>query len=249
MKLNKIYREDCLLGLKKIPDKSVNLIVTSPPYNVGKKNKKYIEYGDSLSEQEYIEMTSSLFKQFKRVLKDEGAIYYNFGYNVRNPALPYKVVDTALKEGLYLKETIAWVKKNSMPLPQANSLTREFEFIFLFTKSKNNHNIRKERIYLKQLRNIFARRLVSNVWNFPNHTENQYSEVKISHIHKAVFPKTLPQTAILLSTDKGDTVLDPFMGTGTTAIACKEWGRNYLGFEITKEYIDIAKKRLKRVAS
>ena len=247
MKLNSIYCQDCITGIQKIPENSIQLVVTSPPYNVGRKNKKYLEYKDDLSEEEYLLMTSELFSQLKRVLKNEGAIYYNFGYNARNTSLPYKVVKIALKEGLHLQDTIAWVKKNTMPLPQANCLTREFEFIFLFTKSKE-HIIRKERICLNDLRKIFSRRIVSNVWYFPNQTENQYSKIKVSKVHKATFPKTLPKAAILLSSDRGDTVLDPFMGTGTTAVACKELNRNYIGFEITREYIKIANKRLAEVS-
>lgn len=247
---NKIYHMDCIEGLKQLDDKSVQLFVSSPPYNVSYRsdNAKYMTYKDNLTEKEYIEWQTEVFKEMKRCLKDDGVILWNFMYGAQTLDLPYKLVPELQKSGLKLFETIMWQKKCAIPITTANYLTRMFEFIWLFAKQRN-FAMNKNEQTLHKLKDYFNTNYFTNVWQFPIHIENQYSKVKLGDnksgiYHHAVFPVYLPKVGILLYTKPGDLVVDPFMGSGTTAFAAKITDRKYIGFDIEEKYIDLANKRI-----
>lgn len=256
MKTNIIYHKSSEL-MKEIDDESVNMIVTSPPYNINinygnKTNKgkitasKGIKYKDNFEEKEYRKMLKNVFSECKRVLKEDGSIFINIKNRYNNGIIisPFWIQDYF--EDMYLKNIIIW------NFDWGGSTNKRFapryEYVFWFTKNKENYkfnldavkipalNYRPDR-YKSQLKNP------SDVWkismvsgNFEERTE-----------HPAQYPERLIERIIGCSTVQNDIVLDPFMGSGTTAAVAKKLNRNYIGYEIVPEYIEISENRLKKI--
>lgn len=256
MKTNIIYQKSSE-SMKEINDESVNMIVTSPPYNINinygnKTNKgkitasKGIKYKDNLEEEEYRKMLRQVFSECKRVLKKDGSIFINIKNRYNNGIIipPFWIQD--FFEDMYLKNIIIW------NFDWGGSTNKRFapryEYVFWFTKNKENYkfnldavkipalNYRPDR-YKSQLKNP------SDVWkismvsgNFEERTE-----------HPAQYPERLIERIIGCSTVQNDIVLDPFMGSGTTAAVAKMLNRNYIGYEIVPEYIEISENRLKKI--
>ena len=255
-KINKIYPNSSEL-MSELPDKSVSLMVTSPPYNIdiqygnnwegGKLIKsKGKKYADNLDESSYRKMLGNVLKETKRVLKDDGQIWLNIKnrYSDDNMIPPFWIMEYF--QDMYLKNIIIW------NFDWGGSTNKRFcsryEYVFFFTKHKSKYtfnlddvkipalNYRPDR-YKSQLKNptdVWKISLVSG--NSPERTE-----------HPAQYPEELIERIIKTSTNIGDLVLDPFMGSGTTAVVAKKLGRNYVGYETELEFIEIANKRLKDV--
>ena len=236
--LNEIHKEDCVAGMKRLPSNSVQIIVTSPPYNV---SKPYVTYQDNLDYEDYKEFLKNVFKECFRVLNHSGVMFVNIS-NCRDNQ--FKAFDTAYlarEAGFKLIDTILWSKPNPRYYNTNRMLTNAYEFVFMFAKSKNyafdKYAIGVPCIHSDKLK------CRTNVWWIPKMTFNQFT----SFGHCAMFPVELPGLCIKLCSKEGDTILDPFMGAGTTAIAAKILNRKYVGFEICEEYINIAKERLEVV--
>jgi len=234
LKLDTIYCMDCIEGMKKIEDNSIDLVVTSPPYNInmtrgdmwGKKKKgKKLEYGnykDNLKQNEYEEWQKNILRECYRIIKPSGAIFYN-----HKPRIQNKKYDN--KYGLFPflpRQEIIWDRGTGLNF-NYSFFVQTIEKIFLF--AKKDFKINKG----------FAK--YGEVWRFPPDFNNKN--------HPASFPLELPIKCIKSATQKGDIVLDPFMGSGTTAIACKMLNRHFIGFEINQEYVNIANKRLTNIPS
>jgi len=250
--MNTIYNHSSEI-MSEIPDKAVSLMVTSPPYNIdvdyGNKwvNGKLIEakgkkYDDNLEETEYRKMLERVINETKRVLKDNGQIWFNIKnrYDKGNIIPPFWIMD--FFQDMFLKNIIIW------NFDWGGSTNRRFcsryEYVFFFTKHKENYifnledvkipalNYRPDR-YKTQLKNptdVWRISLVSG--NSPERTE-----------HPAQYPEELIERIIKTGTNEGDLVLDPFMGSGTTAVVAKKLRRNYVGYETEQDFIEIAKKR------
>ena len=240
METNKIYNEDCIQGLKKLPDKSVNLIVTSPPYNKGfwssnrnmnngfKTKSRCIDYGefsDNLKPEEYDLWQKELISECLRVLKDNGSLFYNHIpiQKEHQEIFPKFVFDFPIKQ------VIIWNRKNTPKLDKSYFFPT-IEYIFWIQKSKTS------RTKFNRKNAIFN----SSVWEISPDVKNKFP---------APFPRELPLNCILSCTDEGDVVLDPFMGSGTTALACVETKRKYIGFEISPEYCKIIEDRIQSAKS
>jgi len=227
MKLNTIIEGDCLEVLKTLPDGCVDCVVTSPPYNKGggrsygtwkNMNIRYGEFDDNIPEDKYQRCQKQIIEELLRVLKRNGSIFYNHKprYKDSRVMLP---TDFVPKE--YIRQLIIWERPSS---PNVNPITfmQNTEYIFWLCKDKPKFN--------KEYFNL------GEVWRInPEKAENQ---------HPAPFPEELPIRCILATTDVGDLVLDPYMGSGTTAVAAKQLGRNYIGIELNESYIKIAEQRL-----
>ncbi len=232
-------------------------MVTSPPYNIdiqyGNKweNGKILEtkglkYQDNLKETEYRQLINDVISETKRVLKDDGQIWFNIKNRYKNDNMipPYWILDYF--QDMFLKNIIIW------NFDWGGSTNKRFcsryEYVFFFTKMKNDYtfnlddvkipalNYRPDR-YKSQLKNptdVWRMSLVSG--NSPERTE-----------HPAQYPEELIERIIKTGTNTGDIVLDPFMGSGTTAVVAKRLGRNFVGYETESEFIKIAEKRLKNV--
>ena len=145
---------DCLDIMKEVSNNSVDLIITSPPYNMTKRKggyadkiKRYDEYIDWKPENEYIDWMIKVFNNFDKVLNDYGVILFNFSYSIENPSLPFKLINSILENTNFtLIDTIIWKKKNGIPFPaNKHRLSRIWEFIFVIVKKgyENNFNIHK----------------------------------------------------------------------------------------------------------
>ena len=225
MELNKIYNEDCLETMAKMPDSFIDLTITSPPYNLGVKHhtgnkvfEAYVEYIDDMPEDEYQQQQINVLNEIYRVTKQGGSIMYNHKNRIKNgkQITPYEWL---LKTEWTLKQEVVW-----------------------FNGSQNFDKCRfypmTERIYwLSKGTNT----------NFTN-AINQHDLIKdtaegTAKEHKRAFPVKLAQRFIICFPD-AELIFDPYMGSGTTAIAAIKEKRNFIGSELSKEYCDIAEKRL-----
>lgn len=256
MNLDLIYNHSSEL-MSEIKDKSINLIVTSPPYNIdiqyGNKTfkgkileSKGTKYKDNLSEKDYHSMLEKVFTECKRVISDTGSIWINIKSKYKDGIVIPPFWIQKYFQDMYLKNLIIW------NFDWGGSTNKRFapryEFIFWFVKDKNNYtfnlddikipalNYRPDR-YKSQLKNP------TDVWRISMVSGN--FEERTSH--PAQYPEELIERIILSGTNKGDIVLDPFMGSGTTAVVAKKLGRHYVGYEIVTEYCEIAKKRIKKI--
>lgn len=236
--LNQIHKEDCVAGMKRLLPNSVQVIVTSPPYNV---DKPYLSYKDNLAYDKYKKFMKDTFNECFRVLAPTGVLFVNISNCRDNQVKAYDVAYLIREAGFELIDTIIWNKPNPRYYNTDRMLTNAYEFVFMFAKSKNyafdKHAIGVPCIHSDKLK------CRTNVWTIPKPTFNQFT----SFGHCAMFPVELPELCIKLCSKEQDTVLDPFMGAGTTAVAAKILNRNFVGFDICEDYINIANKRLEAV--
>ncbi|MBI5574726.1 MAG: site-specific DNA-methyltransferase [Elusimicrobia bacterium] len=225
--------------MEDIPDNSIHLMVTSPPYNVSK------EYDENLSLKDYLTLLENVFTETYRVLVNGGRACVNVANVGRKPYIPLSdyISKIMLKIGFNMRGEIIWNKGSSAGTSMAwgswqsasNPVLRDVhEYILIFSKGEYKRNIesRKNTITKEQFMEW-----TKSVW-----TMNTASARRIGH--PAPFPEELPYRLIQLYTFKDDIILDPFMGSGTTAISALKSDRKYLGFETNKEYLKLAEKRI-----
>lgn len=250
----KLILGDCLNELKKIDADTVDIVVTSPPYNIG---LNYNSYYDAKGDDEYLDWLYEILKNVKRVLKREGSVFLNIGSTNKNPWTSMHVAER-LKKLFYLQNNIIWVKSINIdnetfghfkPVNSKRFLNNNYENIFHFTK-ENEVNIDRYAVGVpyKYKSNIkrFGRekdvRCSGNVWFIPYKTVQSKSD---RFNHPGTFPKELVARCIKLHGGKTPLVLDPFMGTGTTLVVAAELNCAGIGMEVDKYYFDIAAERLK----
>jgi len=246
LEVNKIHKGDTVETMKLIDDKSVQLIFTSPPYlaSIRDDNHKYPGAKDIIKDnqsvEEYIEWSVEIFKQYERLLKDDGVVAYNMSYTTFNPMLPYMVIEAVRREtGMEIADTCVWKKKNCVPLSgHPNRLTRICEFVYIFVKGHriNDFKANKEVSSISRTGQEYFK-----IYN--NFIETKNNDGKVDG-HDATFSSDLARYFIDLYSGDGDLVLDNFMGTGTTAIGAIDLGRDYIGIDLIDDYIDVANKRI-----
>jgi len=225
---NKILQGDCLEVLKTLPEESVDCVVTSPPYNKGNKpsgqnwvnsNIDYGLYKDDRDELEYQEWQKRIIRECLRVIKPSGSIFYNHKPRQTNHTM---ILPTDWLSEFDIRQVIIW-DRGSTPDINPICFYKTTEWIIWIKKDIPKFN-KKMAIH-------------KEVWSFGPDMNNE---------HPAPFPITLPMICIQATTDEGDTVLDPFMGSGTTVLAAQNLKRNYIGIELNPEYIKMAEKRLRQ---
>jgi len=232
----KLILGDCLEEMKKLDDESISCIVTSPPYNkkglsgkvkpgnqVWKKfNIDYNSYGDDLNEEDYKQWMIDILNEMYRVIKKDGSIFFNHKPRRHNNKV-YLPTDFISESKLNVYQLIIW-NRSSSPNIRKDVLLPCTEHIYWLSKSK-------PKVFKDQIKKEFH----SEIWtiNADKNTE-----------HPAPFPKVLVENCVLLTTEKTDLVLDPFLGSGTTGIVCNDLGRDFIGIEIDEKYMDFSKKRL-----
>lgn len=253
------YLEDCKAGMQKfLKAKSADVVVTSPPYNIG---LKYNSYQDKLSTDQYLQWIEDVSIEIKRVLKDNGSFFLNIGNIPSNQWIALSVANS-LRNHFVLQNTIIWIKSISIgdfsvghfkPVPGDRYLNNCYEFIFHFTKDGNVKLDKlatgtpyqdKSNIKRWKSTNNEDKRDRGNSWFIPYETIQNKSER--GH-HPSTFPIQLPNMCIELHgvTEKNRlVVLDPFCGIGSTAVACKKLGVSFVGFDINKEYLNEAITRV-----
>ena len=242
LETNRIYQHDST-NMKHLPDNSIHLMITSPPYNVGK------EYEGDLSLHEYIELLYKVMKETYRVLVEGGRACINIANVGRKPYIPLHlyVLEIARDLGYFMRGEIIWDKGASAGRSCAwgswqsasNPTLRDIhEYILVFCKTTfKRHPIRQNTIG----RDDFME-CTKSIWRM-----NTESAKRLKHA--APFPVELPKRLIQLYSYMGDVILDPFMGSGTTAVAALDSDRKYIGYEIKKEYVQFARKRVKEKIS
>src|SRR5215210_7965785 len=265
--LNKIIRGDCLEVLKKLPESSVDLIVTSPPYADQRKDV----YG-GIHPDEYVDWFMPRADQFYRVLKPTGSFILNIKERVVDCERHTYVLELimAMRKHKWLwTEEYMWHKRNSHPGKWPNRFRDNWERLLHFTKTKKfqmfqdevkvpvgdwaekrlknlsetdkkRDNSRVGSGFGKNVSNWVGRDLVypSNVLHLATESSNQS--------HAATFPIALPEWFIKLFTKEGDVVLDPFVGSGTTCVAAKRLCRQYVGIDTLEEFVQVAYERLEK---
>ncbi|MHA1797096.1 MAG: DNA-methyltransferase [Candidatus Helarchaeota archaeon] len=252
-----IYQTDCLKGIReKIEKESIDLIVTSPPYNIKLKARNtYTEnYVDFLPEIEYRNKIENIIHELIRILKKDGSIWLNMKsryldeeqnvVTANNGTLepPTWILDYT-RGKLYLKNLIIWNYDINSDT-QNNKFHPRYEFWFWFTKQKRDYKFAIDRIRVKpktiDRRNNPLGANPTDVWYFPIVKGNS----KERNFHPAQYPEKMIERIILSCSNEGDTILDPFLGSGTTSAVAKKLNRNSIGFEINPNYIKNIHKRL-----
>ena len=246
--INKIIKGDCLELLKKIPDNSIDMTFADPPFNL---KKKYNGYKDSLEFKEYIKWCDEWIREMVRITKPTGSI---FVHNIPK-WLSYYV--KLLNEHVSFKHWIAWYAPTS---PMGKSLQPAHYGILFYVKDSKKTKIYEIRMpHERERKSDYLRKdyggkkaglhpfgpLVSDVWaDIHRIKHNKYRDE-----HPCQLPVPLLERLILMTTDEGDIVLDPVVGTGTTAVAAKKLGRKYIGFDLDEEYKRISENNLKKIQS
>ena len=259
LELNRIYNMDCEVGMKLLPNECVDLTVTSPPYDNLRTYNGYIE-------QWSFEKFQAIAKELYRVTKQGGVVVWI----VADATINGSETGTSFRQALYFKEvgfnlhdTMIWSKPSFTAVGALKTrYAQTFEYMFVFSKGKiKTFNALKDRKTTSRSKDKHGMiRQKDGSFRPMSNRGKQYGEFGIrynvwdmppvmSNIertgHPAQFPEQLAKDHILSWSNEGDVVLDPFMGSGTTAIACINTNRNYIGFEIDKHYCDIANERIR----
>jgi site-specific DNA-methyltransferase (adenine-specific)/modification methylase len=248
MELNKIYNEDCLITMKDNIDKNcVNVILTSPPYNMTKrkggyadKQKRYDEYEDWKNEDEYVKWTINIFNSFNNILKENGVVLYNFSYSIENPSLPYRIVCEILNNTEFtIADTIVWKKGTAIPHPASyNRLNRIYEFVYVFCRKKEllTFETNKEVVKTSPKGQNYYEIIDNFIIARNNDGSNPYN--------KATYSTELCDKLLGIYAKDKSIVYDPFMGTGTSAMSCLKRDLKYIGSELSLNQIEYFNERL-----
>lgn len=260
MELNKIYNESNIETLKKLDEKSIDVVLTSPFYNTNKKAGKsrtlqntavkegeynYVRYDvfvDNMTNDEYTNYTIDLFNGFDKVLKENGVVLYNISYGNNNAFGMFDAVTQIVKNTNFcIADCITWKKKNAFPNSvSSNKLTRITEFVFVFCRKNEYESFYSNKTVVSVRAN--GQKMYSVFYNFIEAKNNDES----CPFNKATYSTELCKKLLTMYCARGGVVYDPFMGSGTTAVACKEMGLKYIGSEISENQCKWAEERLKK---
>lgn len=298
--LNRIFNEDCLDGMKRIPDGVIDCCITSPPYYGLRDYGCSGQIGLEQTPEEYIDRLVAVFMEVFRVLKPEGTLWLNIGdtYNgykgnanqtsfesmyaghrhqpARKPnhgleaknlkskdliGIPWMLAFALRNAGYYLRQDIIWAKPNPMPEAVKDRCTKSHEYLFLLSKSARYYfdadaikeparsDNRPHMVHHHRIENGTYREKYCDYEITPSDKRNKRDVWTVAvrpsgTNHFATFPEELIRDCILAGSPSGGVILDPFMGTGTTARVARMLNRNFVGFELNSEYIPIIEKKI-----
>ena len=224
MELNRIYNGDCIEGMKAMPNESVDLIVTDPPYLISYKTNyrkdKSHKFGKEIANDNDPYVISEYIKECHRIMKDNTAMYMFCSFD------KVDFFKQELEKYFKVKNMIVWVKNNHTAGDLKAQFGKKYELVFLVNKG----------------RALFNGKRLTDVWEFDRVVGN-------NQLHQNQKPVELIEQCIIKHSNVGDVVFDGFMGSGTTAIACLNTDRKYIGFELDEEYYKIAEQRIKDEAT
>ena len=231
-------------SMNELPNNSVHLMITSPPYNVTK------EYDNNLNLEEYVGLLNRVWRDTYRVLAPGGRACINVANLGRKPYIPLHsyIIEGMLTIGFLMRGEIIWNKASSASpstawgswLSAANPVLRDIhEYILIFSKDSFSHVSKGKESTISKEEFL---EWTKSVWTFP-----AVSAKKIGH--PAPFPEELPNRLIKLYSFKQDVILDPFLGSGTTSLSAIKNGRNYVGYDTNKKYVELADKRVAEYAN
>lgn len=231
LELNKIYNMDCLEGLKLLDDNSIDLIITSPPYNLGKTHhtgnnrfKSYSEYNDDMPEELYQKWQTEVLNECFRVLKEDGSMWYNHKNRIKN-GVQISPYEWLFKTNFIIKQEVVW-----------QNGSQNFDKIRFYPMT--------ERVYW--LTKSAKTKMFNNINHHDFFNRSEWKPVKTKGSHKRAFPVKMCED-IISCFNESQIILDPFMGGGTTAVASISMKKNYIGFELDSNYCDIANKRISEI--
>lgn len=244
---------DCIEGMHEMETGSVDVIVTSPPYNLG---IKYNVHNDKMNSWDYLGWISNVMLACTRVLKDDGSIFLNVGASPTKPLFPFSVVNCIARRSLKVQNVIHWIKSISIddityghykPVNSERFHHSGHEYVFHLTKSGDvKLNKESSGVPYQDKSNIARwgkekdKRDRGNVWFVPYETKQKKDE------HPSMFPVRLAELCIL-DHGVGGLVLDPFAGAGSSMVAAKRLGCQFIGFDIDPAYVEIANQRIHNV--
>jgi DNA modification methylase len=219
----KLYNGDCLKVMQELIDnkEKVDFVFTSPPYN-RIRNDKYKNHNDNLSNDNYYLF---LLKTIELSLELSGYVFFNIQQTYFNTKIVHKIIGHFSE---YIINNIIWEKLNPQPNNNIHSVINSYEYILVL--SKKHETLRAKILGTKNL-------IITPVFS-----QNQYS-----NIHNAVMHPYVSDWFVEHFTDKGDVILDCFMGTGTTGISCISKDRDFIGIELDKQYYEVSKKRIESI--
>lgn len=234
---NKTYNENNLVTMSKISDKYISGIITSPPYNITTKRKDcYYNNGysdiDGLCEDDYLNIRINEFKEFERILKDDGVICYNISYHNENPILPILLISEVHKQtNLTIADIITWKKPSSIPFQTSpTKLSRICELVYIFVKKDKLHSFKTNKV-ISKINEKTGQKFYKNYTNLIEAKNNDGFKSKL----KASYSSELVEKLITIYFPEDSLIYDPFMGIGTTAKGCINMNCDYIGSEISTE--------------
>ncbi|MGQ9608623.1 MAG: DNA-methyltransferase [bacterium] len=239
MEINKAFLGDCIEIMKTLPDKSVDLVFADPPFNIG---IKYDIHNDNMPYEEYYKWSEKWISEIHRLLKDNGTIYVAIGDEFAAE------INIILKKlGFHFRNWIIWYY--TFGQNQRKKFNRAHTHILYFTMDKERFTFNDKDIRVPSARQLIYKdkranpigKIPDDVWQF-SRVCGTFKE-RIGK-HPCQMPEDLLELIIKTSSKEGDLVLDPFGGTGTTAVAAKRLKRNFITIEISTEYYDVILKRL-----
>ena len=242
METNKIYCESNLDTMAKMPDNFVDLVISSPPYNIFNtkaKDRGYDFYEDNKTDLEYIDWTLDIFNMFDRVLKKDGVIIYNMGYGTENPNLMNLTISNIITQTKFsLADIIVWKKTTAMPnSPSKNRLTRICEFVYILCRKNELYTFNANKKVISESGNAVFYDSIDNIISAKNNDGS-------NELNKATFSTELVRKLSKIYALENSLIYDPFMGTGTTAVACLIDKHNYIGSEISIKQVIYANERI-----
>jgi site-specific DNA-methyltransferase (adenine-specific) len=251
---HQIWSGDCIATLRGLPEASVDVIVTSPPYNLG---IAYKTYDDRLPRADYLKWLRNVGQELSRVLKKNGSFFLNVGSSSADPWIQMDVAG-AFREQFVLQNHIVWAKSVAIgddtvghfkPINSRRFLNHNHESVFHFSHAGTVTIDRlaigvpfKDKTNIARWGHSQDRRCAGNVWFIPYQTVQSKSQ---KFNHPAGFPVDLPKRCLQLHGVADAVVLDPFLGAGTTLIAAERLGMRGIGIEIDPHYVEIALERLR----
>ena len=219
MELNKIYNEDCIEGMKNISDNSIDLIVTDPPYLVkyktGRRKDKSHKFTKEILNDDNEQLLKDYIKECHRIMKNDTAMYMFCSSN------KVDFFKQELEKYFTIKNMIIWVKNSHTAGDLQSAFGRKYEIVFLVNKGRSKFNGTR----------------LTDVWEFKRVAGK-------GQLHQNQKPVEMIEQCIEKHSNENDVVFDGFMGSGTTAIACINTNRNYIGFELDEEYYETSTKRI-----
>lgn len=249
------YNEDCIQTMKRMQDKDfkVDIVLTSPPYNSGRNSNserslkhhesRYDIHLDNMSDEEYVTWITELFNNFDKILKPNGIVLWNISYGNEKPnSMWLSLLSLLQNTNFMIAEMIIWKKKSALPNNVShNKLTRIVEPVFVLCRKDEykTYNANKE------VKNVSktGQKYYKNIYNFIEAPNNDGS----CELNKATYSSELCEKLLTIYSKKDYIIYDPFMGTGTTAIACETYGDNdmmCIGSEISEGQVKFSKERL-----
>lgn len=249
LEINKIYNEDCLITMNNLPEKCVDLVITSPPYNStprkgGPSDKgKYDVYRDWKSEEDYINWTVDIFNGYDRIVKENRVVLYNFSYSIENPSLPYTLVAGVVNNTNWqVVDTIMWKKNNAIPHPASyNRLNRVYEFVWVFARKNEAKTFRMSKKVMSVSKS--GQKYYEIIDNLISARNNDGP----NELNKATFSTELITKLIYMYGSEGDLIYDSFNGVGTTSLGAIQNKCNFIGSEISQKQCEYALQKIKSI--